>query len=121
MTRQEFIDSLNEIEIKEEVVEIITEVYQMELPVILLKILSKYPIPELFDENESRTLSIDEIINAEEDNEVPFKSNLLFPIVDKGNNDYIVFDGRTNLWCIYNIIDELLFDETTSFEELFLN
>ena len=120
MTRSDFLESLYSIEINRNLEEKLLSKYKMDIPEIILKILSKYPIPELFDENESRTISIDEIMNAEEDNGVAFASALLIPIVDLGDNDLIVYDGNNHNWCIYNILDEITFDETDTFEELFL-
>ena len=120
MNRNEFIESLKKMVIKNDVKEKIVSVYNMCIPDVILKILSSYPLPELFDENESRTLSLCEVLNCEEDNGIPFKSKKIIPIVDTGNNDFIVYDASNDVWCMYNILDETAFNEGKSFEELFL-
>lgn len=121
MTREEFISELKNIEPNQETAQRLNYVYQMVVPTEIVKILSFYDSPEFFDENESRTLYLKEVINAEEENDVPFKSAKLVPIVDLGDNDFIVYDGNKKIWCVYNIIDEILFSEGQSFEEVFLS
>lgn len=120
MTRKEFVDSLKEVSIKDKVRATVIEVYGSDVPEIILRILSQFPSPILFDENESRTLSLNEVLHAEEDNMVPLKSKELIPIADIGNNDWIVYDGEKKMWWIYNILDETLYDEAKDFESLFL-
>ena len=120
MTRKEFLESLYSIEVNSNLEKKLLSKYKMDIPEIILKTLSKYPVPELFDENESRTISVEEVMNAEEDNGVPFASVFIIPIVELGDNDFIVFDGNNHNWCIYNILDEITFDKTDTFEELFL-
>lgn len=119
MSRKEYLDSLKEVTIGADIREKIAKVYGS-VPEIILKILTKSPSPELFYENESRTLSVREVLNMEEDNGVPFKSKGIIPIADKGDNDFIVYDGQAKIWAMYNIADELLFDQKESFEDLFL-
>ncbi len=119
MNRKEFLDSLNDVSISADVKGKMSIVYS-DVPEIILKILTKYPAPELFDENESRTLSLNEALHAEEDNGVPFKSRNIIPIADLGDNDYIVYAGSQRMWCMYNILDETMFNEEETFEKLFL-
>lgn len=120
MNRKEFLDSLKGISVKKEIEDKLFSVYGKSIPETVLKILSLYPSPELFDENESRTLSLNEVLNAEEDNGVAFKSRGIIPIADCGDNDFIVWDSRKNAWCMYNILDETLFSITEDFDDLFL-
>lgn len=94
--------------------------YGKVVPEEIVNILSVFPEPVLFDENESRTLSVNEVVHAEEDLKVPFKTNGIVPIAELGSNDYIVYSAEKKLWYIYNILDEVLFDESNSFEKLFL-
>ena len=119
MNRKEFYDSLKKVVISDDVNKTISSVYK-NVPAIILKILSKYPSPELFDENESRTLSLNEVIHAEENNGVPFRSKALIPIADFGDNDYIVYNSDQKKWYMYNILDETLYNKADSFEKLFL-
>lgn len=120
MTRKEFLNKAKVIEIRDDVKKKMHDVYGEKISTLILQILSFSPTPTLFDENESRTLSINEIINAEKGFGVPFKSNNYVPIAELGCDDYIIYNTETEKWCIYNIIDELVFDETSEFEELFL-
>ena len=120
MNRTEFIESIKDVKIKEEILDQVKEVYGEDVPELILQILSVYDKPELFDENESRTLSLREVLNAEEDNGIPFKSKKIIPIADRGDNDYIVYNVQAKTWAMYNIVDETLFDSKESFEELFL-
>lgn len=119
MNRRDFLDSLKSISVSADVKSQVSAVYN-NVPEIILRILTQYPSPELFDENESRTLSLDEILHAEEDNDVPFKSKNIIPIADVGDNDFIVYSGTKDTWCMYNILDETIFNEDNSFESLFL-
>lgn len=119
MNRREFIESLKDVSVSADVRDKLSEMYK-EIPDIILKVLTKYPAPELFDENESRTLSLNEVLHAEEDNGVPFKSRNIIPIADFGDNDFIVYDNNQKKWCMYNILDETIFNEEESFEKLFL-
>lgn len=120
MNRKEFLDSLKSVSISPDVKEKVTGIYNG-VPNIILEILTKYPSPELFDENESRTLSLNEVIHAEEDNGVPFGSKNIIPIADFGDNDYIVYNSDQKKWCMYNILDETIFNEEDTFEKLFLS
>ena len=120
MNRNEYLNSINDVEINIDVKEKMEKVFG-NVPEEILKILTKSPSVELFDDNESRTLALIEILNAEQDYGVPFQSNKLIPIVDKGNNDFIVYDGNTSKWAIYNIIDAVVFAQKETFEEIFLS
>lgn len=120
MNRIEFLNSLTSVLINNEQKKQLSAVYNFEIPEIILKILSKYPLPVLFDEKRTRTLSFNEVIHAEEDNGVSFASKNLIPVVDAGDNDYIVYNKASTNWCMYNIVDETIFNETDSFENLFL-
>jgi len=120
MKRNEFLDSLCEANITNEIKIKIDNVYG-EVPDIILKILSSFPKVELFDENESRTLSLLEILNAEDDYGVPFQSRKFVPIVELRDNDLIVYDGNEKKWALYNVADESVFNRRETFEELFLS
>ena len=115
MNRIEFLNSLTSVLINNEQKKQLSAVYNFEIPEIILKIL-----PVLFDEKRTRTLSFNEVIHAEEDNGVSFASKNLIPVVDAGDNDYIVYNKASNNWCMYNIVDETIFNETDSFENLLL-
>lgn len=121
MNREELISLIQHGPQKKEVRTALEEVYHYDIPEEIIRILSSCAAPELFDENESRTLSIKEVINAEEDLQVPFRSEGMIPIVDLGDNDYIVYCFKDCSWRIYNVLDQSLFKETENFKDLFMN
>ena len=120
MNRAKFMESLKKDSIKKEITEQLISVYGEYVPEEIIKILSLYSTPILFNEKEYRTLSLNEVLHAEEDNNIPFKSKKIIPIIDCGNNDIIAYNGNQKVWCMYNILDEIIFNEENSFEKLFL-
>lgn len=70
--------------------------------------------------NESRTLSIREVLNAEENLRTPFKTEGIIPIVEMGDNDYTVYCFKDMTWRMYNILDKSLFMESKEFKDLFM-
>lgn len=65
-----------------------------------------------------RLLSNDEIINATEELHVDFITRNILPLIDCGDNDFIVFHIKTNKWSRFNIVDECSFKERNSLEEV---
>lgn len=68
--------------------------------------------------DEFRLLSIDEIINAPEELHVDFDAKKILPLIDCGDNDFIVFHIGTNKWSRFNIVDECIFKERDSLEDV---
>lgn len=95
----------------------IAELYSHQLPEIVIDLLSKDE-KGYFLENDNRVLSCDEIIDAEKDLQVDFVKKGIIPIIDCGDNDFIVFILQTNKWAMYNIVDEVLFKKRDSLEDL---
>lgn len=120
MNRKDYLDKVNQIHIDKGVEKKIISAYGNHVPEFIIKAYSYSQAPELFDENESRTLSLNEIVNAEKDFCVSFNSVGIIPFIEVGCDDYIVYDINMEKWCLYNIIDEVLFDRTECFSELFL-
>lgn len=71
--------------------------------------------PVLFEENH-RLLSKREIENFEK--EYQCKINGLIPLIDVSDNDFIVYICDKNIFGIYNIVDELLFNEDYNINEI---
>ncbi len=71
------------------------------------------------DEKFYRLLCIDEITNSNSEFLVDFTSYNLIPIIDCGDNDFICYNYKKNMWCIFNIADETSFNETTSILDYF--
>ena len=120
MNRNEFLSEIKTGFKKEEVEKKLTDVYKQEMPGEIVSILSIYKVPECFEDKEIRTLSLREVLNAEEDFGVPFKSKGIVPIVDVGDNDYLVYNCKTKEWALYNVVDQLLFQQSKAFDELFM-
>ena len=66
----------------------------------------------------TRLLTYNEILGAEEDLGVNFIQLHLLPLFDCGENDFIVYNISKNRWSLFNIIDECVFKETKTLEEL---
>lgn len=118
MRIKEFLTDIKKAEIDEKTKKSMLEVYGEYVPEDILAILSYSSKPELFDENESRTLSLREVLQAEKIFKIPFASIKYIPIVDKGNNDFIIYDGEKKKWAMYNILEESVFDESDTIDEL---
>ena len=71
--------------------------------------------PILFEENR-RLISKREIENFEE--EYQCKIDGLIPLVDVSDNDFIVYIFDKNIFGMYNIVDELLFNENYDVTEI---
>ena len=56
-----------------------------------------------------RLLEFQEVLDAEADMNVDFIEKGIVPIFDLGDNDYLSFDLNKQMWCKFNIVDELCF------------
>ena len=74
----------------------------------------------VFLDDNIRILSFDEIINAEKELHVDFKSNQIIPLVDCGENDFIVYHFFDKIWSKFNIVDETVFKKKNSLQELLI-
>ena len=66
----------------------------------------------------ARLLSLEEILNSNEDLQVDFTSLGLIPIFDIFDNDYICYQVKNGSWCIFNIVDEVSFKKDSTLQEL---
>ena len=71
------------------------------------------------DENFYRLLSLDEILDAEDDMGVSFKKKGILPLIDCEDNDFISYDFKNNNWCKFNVIEETKFKIKQSVLEFF--
>lgn len=77
--------------------------------------------PIFFDDEEFyRLLSIQELLDAEEDMNVGFEKIAIIPLIDCGDNDFVSFDSISSKWCKYNIAEEFEFSVKNSLRELFV-
>jgi len=66
-----------------------------------------------------RKLSNDMILEATEEMNSDFIGNHLLPLFDYGDNDYICYGYSSQLWCMYNIVDDISFNEHEDILDLF--
>ena len=65
-----------------------------------------------------RILSYKEILNAEYDLHVDFKTKQMIPLADCGDNDFVVYHFDTHEWSKFNIIDEVTFKKRKTLAEV---
>ena len=118
MKIKDFLADIKKVKVDENIKNSMFEVYGEYVPEEILAILSYTSKPELFDDNESRTLSLREILQAEKLFKIPFASAKYVPIIDKGNNDFIIYNGEKKKWSMYNILEESVFDESDIIDNL---
>lgn len=117
MDKKEYLAKLEAVSIDAKKVEKIGELYSVDLPEILQKIISFAKETVFFDDG-SRILSYDEIVDAEKDLHIEFKRKGIIPVADCGENDFIVYHYNDSIWSKFNIIDESVFKKKKTIEEL---
>lgn len=117
MTSKEYIMLLNEHKNDSITVKKIEKKYGTTLPNIIKRIISCSD-ETVFLDNDYRILSVNEVENAENDLHVNFKEKGIIPIVDCGDNDFIVYHFNDDFWSKFNIIDEIIFKKKESFEDM---
>ena len=117
MTKKEYINRLKSISFDIEKVSKIEKLYGFKLPAQAKSILSTNEEAEFFDDG-TRILSYQEVVDAEHDLHVDFNALGIIPIADCGDNDFIVFNSKENIWSKFNIVDETEFKKKATLEEL---
>jgi hypothetical protein len=117
MTKMECVRQIYEGKIDKDKVQRIEKVYGAELPELIQKILSNCDESVFFDDGD-RILSYQEVIDAKEDLHIDFARKEIVPIVDCGENDFIVYHFKEKKWSKFNIVDEIFFKERDTLEEL---
>lgn len=118
MTKKEFLLTLENQSIEKDLVEKIEYQYGFGLPIVAQKIISASKTSIFFDDD-WRTLSFQEIIDASNDLHVNFEDQKLIPLIDTGENDFIVYCAENNTWSKFNIVEECHFKSKKSFLEFF--
>ena len=118
MKKIEFLEQLKCAVINAETVDKICSIYGFALPHYVAQFVS-FSTESIFFEDEWRTLSHDEIIDAEEDLHVDFAGKSMLPLIDCGENDFIVYCHTDGVWAKFNIVDECLFSKRSSLDDLF--
>ena len=117
MTRKEYLIQLQGVTFDSKAVRQAENAYGFSLPTVVKQMLS-FSKESIFFDDEWRTLSLAEVLDAQDDLHVDFKASGLLPLIDCGENDFIVYHAGDNSWSKYNIVDEVAFDRKTRFEEL---
>ncbi len=117
MNADNFINIIDSISINPEATASIEATYGVDLPDSIKRILS-FDLDGHFFGNNKRLLSLDEIITADEELHVGFKSMKIIPLFDTGDNDFIVYSCEENTWVLYNIVDKCAFYQSTELKEL---
>lgn len=117
MTKKEYVDWLLAKKIDEMKVGKIQDIYGTELPDVVKKIISNNDESIFFDDD-YRILSYQEVIDAKMDLHVDFKDKGIIPLVDCGENDFIVYHFNDGIWSKFNIVDETVFKKKNTIEEL---
>lgn len=116
MTGKEYLSSLAGTELDKEKTDKVASIYADDLPEIILKIVSNAQ-ESIFLDDGGRVLSYDEIADAEKDLHIAFKERGIIPLVDCGENDFIVYHFEDGIWSKLNIVDETVFKKKNSLEE----
>jgi len=69
-------------------------------------------------DNNARLLSLEEILDCNEDLQVDFSSVGLVPIFDIYDNDYICYQTKNGKWCVFNIVDSISFKNDSTLQDL---
>lgn len=117
MTRSEYISALEGLKIDSSKVSKLEKNYETSFSDVVKKIISNADETIFFDEA-FRVLSFDEVEDAEKDLHVDFKNKGIIPLLDCGENDFIVYHFKDDIWSKFNIIDETVFKKKKSLAEL---
>ena len=117
MTRAEYLKQAEHGAVSKRAIQHIEGTYGYSLPEDLQRLISMSEESIFFDDD-FRTLSQIEIIQAEEDLHVDFSQKGLLPLIDCGDNDLIVYHLKNGLWSKFNITDGTIFKQRGSLVEL---
>lgn len=118
MTRREYLAKLENVSINDDVVRCVEAVYGYALPTVVKQMLS-FSKESVFFDDEFRTLSLAEVLDAQADLHVDFKALGLVPVADCDENDFIVYHMGDDSWSKYNIVDETVFKKRPQLKDLF--
>ena len=120
MNVTEFINDINNVSLDSEIDAKIKSVYGASVPDYVLQILSARPQGEFFDSDDvCRIMSVDEILNASKELEVDFVAAEKIPVFDVGDNCFVCYDLKANVWLKYNIVDMTSYGRKATLNEMF--
>lgn len=122
MKKSEFIELLQHKSIDTAKVKKIEERYNCHISDEFKRIVSICNDGYVFsDDEEGRFLSLAELLNAEGRLKVEFSEIGLIPVFHKHDNDYIAYRVDSQSWTMFNILDEIDYDNADCFDTLFLD
>lgn len=117
MTIKECFKKIPKTAIDDTVVKTIERAYSKNVPEIVLRIITLFK-NGCFVEG-YRFLSIEEIEFAEDDLHVKFDVKAIIPMIDCGDNDFIVYNYKKKKWAMFNIVDQVSFKEQNDLQDYF--
>lgn len=117
MTKSEYLKTAKGWEINLNLVAAIEKIYCVKLPELLRRIISHSEEPYFFDDG-THVLSYSEVLYADEDLDVAFSEKKLIPVVDCCDGNYVVYDYDNQTWAMYSIIDDILFNQSNTLDEI---
>ena len=116
MNKNQFLLVADAAQVNEKALKKITKLYGEIKSAQIKKVLSIQTDTLFFDDY--RLLAHDEIINANEELHVNFTSKRILPLIDCGENDFIVYNLLKNNVSKFNIVDETFFKERATLNDL---
>ena len=117
MTKEEYFQILSNMKVNKNKTKKIEDLYGTDIPEIVKKVISCADKAVFFDDG-YRSLSISEICDAEKDLHVNFVEKNIIPLIDCGENDFIIYDLNRKCFAKFNIVDEVVFKKKKTLEEL---
>ena len=116
MTITECLHKIETTKVDRKVVSTLSKTYTTDIPAIIEQIVSLFKSGGFV--GSYRFLSLDEIEYAEDDLHVDFKKRNIIPLVDCGDNDFIVYDYCNEKWMMFNIVEKVAFKKKPNFDDL---
>jgi len=117
MKRKDLIEKLKSVSVVTEKVEDMQKEYGTEFSQEMKSIISQ-SIEPLFFEDNSRMLSYGEIFSADIEYDNNFKELGIVPLIECFDNDFIVYNIRTGMYEMYNIIEKIAFNENKTLKDV---
>lgn len=117
MKRAEYLEKIETTGVDPKTVAKIEMLYGHPIPTYIQKMVSFSEESVFFDDG-YRTLSLAEILDAEKDLHVDFVGQNMIPLLDCGDNDFVVYLFHDELWPKFNIVDACFFKRRASLRDL---
>lgn len=116
MTLAECLLNISKTKVDSKVTKTLAKVYSQDIPAVVEQLVTLFKSGGFVAGY--RFLSLDEIEYAEDDLHVDFKKRHFIPLVDCGDNDFIVYDYRNEKWILFNIVEKVAFKKKQELEDL---